>query len=91
MFSSFHSRKAQGMSLNVIVIAVIVLVILVVLLVIFSGKIKFFSSTVSSCEQKGAGASCMTENEAKSCQGPVYRTGTSCNDANKVCCVPIGG
>ncbi len=89
----FYSKKAQGMSLNVIVIAVIVLVILVVLLVIFSSKIKIFGTSVSSCEQKGVGAKCIaaTETEAKKCGGPVYRTGTNCNDDNKWCCVSIGG
>lgn len=40
-------KKAQGMSLNVVIIAAIALIILVVLVLIFTGKTKFFSKTAT--------------------------------------------
>ena len=54
------NKKAQGLSLNTIIIAVIVLVVLVVLIVIFSGKLGDFNE-VSNCPgdcKKGLTASC---------------------------------
>lgn len=64
------NKKAQGLSLNVIIIAVIVLVVLVVLVVVFSGKMnksnkeidktsKDFSA--SNCEIPGTGRECRSK------------------------------
>lgn len=64
------ARKAQGLSLNTIVIAVIVLVVLVVLIAIFTGRIGVFNTGVTKCP---------TQNSAYTCPG-----GQSCpNDAQK--------
>lgn len=74
-------KKAQGMSLNVIVVAVIVLIILVVLVLIFSGKIKFFGSKASEtsaqysgtkCEIPGTNNVCWLSNEECEAQGGSY-------------------
>lgn len=46
-----HSKKAQGLPLNVIIIAVLVLIVLVVLVVIFSGKLGKFSTQTSESEK----------------------------------------
>ena len=92
VFSFFASKKAQGMSMNIVVIAVICIVILVVLLVIMSGKTSMFSKTAGSCEQKGPGAGCIAEADEQNCGGTVYKFGTDCpkKDENKPwCCVPI--
>ena len=43
-------KKAQGLSLNTIIIAVIVLIVLVVLIVIFSGKIGGFRKGLDNCD-----------------------------------------
>lgn len=86
-------KKAQGMSVNVIIIAAIALLVLVVLSVIFLGRISVFGQGVNSCEAK---------------QGQVCRSATTgcgsdftavpgqkCYDASKqvdstrVCCAPI--
>jgi len=46
-------KKAQGLSLEVIVVAALVLIVLVVLIIIFSGKMGNFVESVESCDQKG--------------------------------------
>ncbi len=48
------TKKAQGMSLNTVIIAIIVLVVLVVLVMIFTGYFgKIFTPTVASCTTAG--------------------------------------
>ncbi|MBI2176623.1 hypothetical protein HYU40_04755 [Candidatus Woesearchaeota archaeon] len=48
------TKKAQGMSLNTVIIAIIVLVVLVVLVMIFTGYFgKVFTPTVASCQSAG--------------------------------------
>jgi len=44
-----RSRKAQGISLRVIVIAAIALVVLIVLIVIFSSRVRMFGKGMSTC------------------------------------------
>ena len=82
-------KKAQGMSINVIIIAVLALLVLVVLAFIFMGKIAVFTETTGSCE-KIAGREC-----AYTCD-PGYTEDSSgaCLDEDneptgKVCCVPV--
>ena len=74
-------KKAQGMSLNVIIVAVLVLIILIVLVLIFTGKLKLFGSGASQQQQAFTGASkprcavpgtnnqCMDQNQCKSAGG----------------------
>lgn len=59
--------KAQGMPLNVIIIAVICLLVLIVLIFIFTGKSGQFTKGVESCASKAA--TCV--NDVNSCSGPV--------------------
>ncbi|MFH1181926.1 MAG: hypothetical protein V1702_03125 [Candidatus Woesearchaeota archaeon] len=46
-------KKAQGMSVNVIIIAIIVLAVLIVLIMIFTGYIGGWAKSVSTCQTKG--------------------------------------
>jgi hypothetical protein len=83
-FSFFNSKKAQGMSLNVIIIAVIAIIILVVLIFIFTGKTRLFSKTTTSCT--GRGGQCV---QGTACQpGYIAHAGTDCDEKEK-CCVPF--
>src|SRR3989338_1289872 len=68
------TKKAQGMSLNTVIIAIIVLVVLVVLVMIFTGYFgKVFTPTVASCATAGgeckagttAAAACGTDDTGK--------------------------
>jgi len=60
-------RKAQGMSLNVIVVAVIVLIILVVLVLIFTGKVKFFGSKTTETSAQFSGNKCLVPGTNNEC------------------------
>ena len=47
----FKNKKAQGLPLNVVIIAVIVLIVLIVLWVIFTGRASKFSEKVSNTDE----------------------------------------
>jgi uncharacterized membrane protein YqiK len=67
-------KKAQGMSLNIVVIAVIVLIILVVLVLVFSGKLKFFGSKTTETTSQYTGAKCQIPGTNNDCSDQ-----TECN------------
>lgn len=86
------NKKAQGMSLNTVIIAIIVLVVLVVLVMIFTGYFgKIFTPGVKSCET-GAGGRCSTtactdnERTLASYAAPADATKAQCADTAKFCC-----
>lgn len=74
------AKKAQGLTLNTIIIAALVLLVLVILALIFTGRIQIFGSETAACENNGGTCkdSCV-ENEAE------YRA-AKC-PAEQVCCV----
>jgi hypothetical protein len=84
-------KKAQGMSMNIIVVAAIALIILVVLIVIFVQRSGKFATSVEACP-----GNCVPD--ADSCQGEykkvdrfskcVMRDGSP-NEANPICCVSV--
>ncbi len=78
------NKKAQGLSMNIIIIAAIALIVLVVLAVIFIGKAKSFSGSVGDCKQKGG--DCIPEDEA--CDGPVLGK-MDCPEERPVCCMNV--
>lgn len=64
-----QSRKAQGLSLTTVIIAVLVIIVLVVLVLIFSGKLKIFGSTTSETASQYGSDKCLnpaTNNECVS-------------------------
>jgi uncharacterized membrane protein YqiK len=63
----YNMKKAQGMSLKVIIIAVIALIILVVLIMIFTGKIKFFGSQTTETSTKFTGNNCQVPGTNNKC------------------------
>lgn len=69
------NKKAQGLSLNVIIVAVIVLIVLVVLIVIFSGKIGSFSKSTTSTSSEYQASKCKVPGTERTC-----RTKTGCED-----------
>ena len=93
------SKKAQGLSLNTIIIAIIVLIVLVVLVMIFTGYFgKIFTPGVSSCASSG-GSCVLASADCKDTFGnPGHYTVTKdCHDVsgappdpthgpNAVCC-----
>jgi hypothetical protein len=84
-------KKAQGISMNVIVIAVIALLVLVVLSVIFMTNTGVFVRGVIDCTQKGG--QCVSINEACPVAYPTeYATWKCLNpdgtvDEEEKCCI----
>lgn len=75
-------KKAQGLSLNTIIIAALVIMVLVILALVFTGQMGDFGKTSKSCVSKGGEcrAECL-ETESASLLGG------SCSD-EQICCVP---
>ena len=85
------SKKAQGMSLNTVIIAIIVLVVLVVLVMIFTGYFgKIFTPSVSSCGTQG-GTCVLTEAACATSFGEAGKTvyAKDCSDKvpKEFCCL----
>jgi hypothetical protein len=78
-------KRAQGFSLNVIVIMAIALIVLIVLVAVFAGKSKRFASSTESCEDK-RGVCVATTAE---CDGPTFRI-AGCGEETPVCCIAGG-
>lgn len=84
------NKKAQGISINVVIVAAIALLVLVVLSVIFIGRLGLFSSSVGECENKGG--VCVLANENCPDDKPQPFTEWSCPDLNEEpqkCCIGI--
>ncbi len=78
-------KKAQGMSIRIIIIAVLAIVVMLILIAIFSNKINMFSANAMNCESKGG--QCLS-----SCSSnEIIILGTSCNfdstPENDKCCI----
>ncbi len=92
-------KKAQGMSMNVIIIAALALIVLVILAVVFMNKIGGFVTETDSCENNGgrcvynapAGSNPCGEYEAKKsgrsyiCPGSDFES----DEDNGICCVGV--
>lgn len=80
------TKKAQGMSLNTVIIAIIVLIVLVVLVMIFTGYFgNIFTPTVGSCLSQGGKCApqCNTETVGYEIQN------AKCPGAK--CCASVAG
>lgn len=85
-------KKAQGLSLNVVIIAVLALIVLVLLIMIFSGKLGQFRTGVSSCSGH-------CERTATACgpdENPIFLSGCDADgdgrqdiEGANYCCTPI--
>lgn len=83
--------RAQGLSINTVIVALIGLFILVILILVVSGKIRIFNFTTSSCATQGG--ACVRNSvvwgkaddslpyEDQGCMPPRYTriTGTECD------------
>ena len=81
------SKKAQGLSLHVIIIAALALVVLVVLIMIFTGRMGSFTTNLNSCETKGG--NCDTIKDRQCPPGSTDLPGFDCEDKNKKCCITL--
>ena len=85
-------KKAQGLPLNVIILAILGLIVLVVLAVIFTKQTGNFSRA-SSCESRGGECIAQT-GDCASVQGKPVRSFIACTVKNTnedgICCLPEG-
>ena len=91
-----QNKKAQGLTLNTVVIAILVLLVLVILSLIFLKGVKPISEGIAACENKGG--ACIARNQCNpdtdriitgvSCSGADGKAGTP-DDVNEVCCVKL--
>jgi hypothetical protein len=91
------NKKAQGLPLNVIIIAAIVLIVLVVIIVIFSGKIQLFGKGLKeqsspyearNCEIPGTNRQCYSYRDDCIRDGGYILVGRyeDCADQGAECC-----
>jgi hypothetical protein len=85
-------KKAQGISVNVIIIAAIALLVLVVLSVIFIGRMGGWGKAAGACENKGG--KCINIGTgtcaAADADYPTKYTIWDCEDKTKTCCIKAG-
>ena len=86
-------KKAQGISINTIIIAALGLAVLVVLFLIFTGRIGIFAGGVDKAQtctsicQAGGKSFQSAANIDKQCQtGQSYASGTYSDGPNGCCC-----
>jgi hypothetical protein len=87
-------RKAQGLSLNTIIVAIIVLIVLVVIIMLFTGYFgSKFTPGVTSCTAQGG--NCVDRGSCSTAFGDPGRTIERTSDCNpegipesaQVCCI----
>ncbi len=87
------SRKAQGLSMNVIIIAAIALLVLVILAVIFIGRMGTTTRGIDQCKGSCVSSEMDCTNQGpyyKVSNEPCYRSGTKEIDSDRpVCCVGV--
>ena len=76
-------RKSQGLSINILVIALIALVILIVVIFIFLGGVERFNKGLRDCKAKGG--ECVKEDVGCK-EGEIPFLGI-CKEG-EVCCIP---
>lgn len=84
-------KKAQGISLETIVVAVIVLFVLAVLLLVFTGRINVFGMGLKECSTiqgtcRLSNPGCDAEGRAALYGGRCLKSGTTDTDPSQVCC-----
>ena len=78
------NKKAQGLSLNTIIIAALVIMVLIILGLVFMGRMGSFGQKQESCQAKGG--TCRTE----CAEGQMETTGFlggACPEEHS-CCIP---
>ena len=91
------NKKAQGISINVIIIAAIALAVLVILFAIFTGNIGKNVKEVNECKNKGglcsSGAGCDSSAISGAEEGASYVLFKAQTEdcGNNACCIKVPG
>jgi len=83
------TRKAQGLSLTTIIIAILVIIVLVVIVLIFTGKIGFFRESIDNCDGRcvATASECDQPGEIPIPKSPCKVAGYEASKADKYCCI----
>ena len=81
-----NMKKAQGLTLNTIIIAALALLVLVILALIFTGRIQIFGRETASC--KNNGGECNTGTDCPA--GSIVYNAVKCPEG-QVCCLKTKG
>ena len=81
-----RSNKAQGMPINVLIIAVLAIAVLIIVLFILFGGVSKFQTGLSDCKAKG-GTECRNLTKDKCADNEAPAAGICKGDL--VCCIPI--
>lgn len=81
---NFKSKKGQGLSMNVIIIAAIALIVLVVLAVLIFGASGDVTES-KDCSNGIYGGTCVSSLDGSCPDGQIKLIGGSC-DGERVCC-----
>ena len=89
-------KKAQGLSLNVVVIIVILLVTLIVVIVLVSGRLGLFKKATDcpgTCVSvtEGDVLKRCPEGSIKHSLNPSCKINPADEEPTGICCVPVGG
>jgi len=80
-------KKAQGLSLNTIIIAVLVLIVLVILIILISGRMRDFRKGINACD----GTCEISTSDCDEDENPVYLIncddGSGPEEGENYCCM----
>ena len=82
-----RNNKAQGMPINVLIIAVLAMAVLVIVLFILFGGVSKFQTGLSDCKAKG-GTECKNLTKGEKCADNEAPAPGICK-GDLVCCIPI--
>ncbi len=83
-------KKAQSLSINTIIVALLALLVLVLLIAVLTGNIKIFTHTTDTCTSVGGVCDKSTNNACN--EGYVrHPSAKDCDDQGTPCCVALTG
>jgi len=84
-------KKAQGISINTIIVAAIALIVLVVLVVIFTGRMGQWGISTKDCVLQGGRCApeCGSVDYGTE-DYPIEYTAWECKDEGDICCIKGG-
>jgi len=84
------SKKAQGISINVIIVAAIALIVLVVLVAIFAGRLGIFSERLGDVEKSCSEYGGTWQDSCTQTQKEIFTATDATDNPGQSCCVAEG-
>ena len=81
--------KAQSISINTIIVALLAILVLVVVIAMLTGNLKIFNRTTESCSS--VGGVCDHSTDKKCDDGYIPHPSAKKCDDEKLCCIQLSG